>query len=170
MILLPQYLTAAHLLVSKLAFFSFLLKINCLNFSSQLNGDNMMLRWRKGSSNFGNFLVGYINRLSTLRDMGCLASRPKDPSGNRSRPTNIGDVSVYVPGMRIPKPVDFFESLGTSLPRKIVEHLSAMRTRIVVMVGHEASVITRTRRKNATQHGACWHTKKKEVFFYECCT
>ncbi|KAK4800903.1 hypothetical protein SAY86_021390 [Trapa natans] len=85
--------------------------------------------------------------------MGCSASKSKDPRSNRNRPTNIGDVSVYVPGIRIPKTVDFLESLGTSLPMKIIERLSAMRTHIVVMAGQEDSMMTRTRRKNATQHG-----------------
>ncbi|KAK4742881.1 hypothetical protein SAY87_000882 [Trapa incisa] len=85
--------------------------------------------------------------------MGCSASKSKDPRSNRNRPTNIGDVSVYVPGIRIPKTVDFLESLGTSLPMKIIECLSAMRTHIVVMAGQEDSMMTRTRRKNATQHG-----------------
>ncbi|KAL0356443.1 UNVERIFIED_CONTAM: hypothetical protein Sradi_4091200 [Sesamum radiatum] len=30
--------------------------------------------------------------------MGCLVSTPKDTGGNRRRPANIGDVSVFVPG------------------------------------------------------------------------
>ncbi|XP_015882897.1 uncharacterized protein LOC107418711 isoform X2 [Ziziphus jujuba] len=85
--------------------------------------------------------------------MGCLVSTPKDSGGNRRRPGNIGDVSVYVPGLRIPKPVDFSQSLGDHLSKSLVEHLSALRTRIVVMAGQEGPTITRTRRKTATQHG-----------------
>lgn len=96
--------------------------------------------------------------------MGCFVSTPKDPSDNRSRPTKIGDVYVYVPGIRIPKQVDFCESLGTSLPRKMVERLSALRTRIIVMAGQEAPMVTRTRKKNATQHGASWDAEKKTGF------
>ena len=83
--------------------------------------------------------------------MGCLVSTPKDTGGNRRRPGNIGDVSVYVPGFRIPKPVDFSHSLGDHLSKNLVERLSALRTRIVVMAGQEAPTVTRTRRK--TQHG-----------------
>lgn len=83
--------------------------------------------------------------------MGCVFSTPKDTGGNRRRPGNIGDVSVYVPGLRIPKPVDFSQSLGDRLSKSLVERLSALRTRIVVMAGQEGPTITRTRRK--TQHG-----------------
>ncbi|KAF5934340.1 hypothetical protein HYC85_030511 [Camellia sinensis] len=92
-------------------------------------------------------------RFSKSLDMGCLVSTPKDSGGNRRRPANIGEVSVFVPGLRIPTPVDFSQSLGDQLPRTLVERLSALRTRIVVMAGQEAPTITRTRRKTATQHG-----------------
>ncbi|PKI63294.1 hypothetical protein CRG98_016285, partial [Punica granatum] len=86
--------------------------------------------------------------------MGCFVSTPKDSGGNRRRPGNIGEVLVYVPGLRIPKLVDFSESLGNHLSRNLVERLSALRTRIVVMAGQEAPTITRSRRKSATQHGS----------------
>ncbi|KAI3746151.1 hypothetical protein L6452_08574 [Arctium lappa] len=85
--------------------------------------------------------------------MGCFVSTPKDSGGKRRRPGNIGEVAVFVPGLRIPKPVDFSESLGDHLCKSLVERLSALRTRIVVMAGQEAPTITRTRRRNATQHG-----------------
>ncbi|KAF3438410.1 hypothetical protein FNV43_RR21172 [Rhamnella rubrinervis] len=85
--------------------------------------------------------------------MGCLVSTPKDTGGNRRRPSNIGEVSVYVPGLRIPKPVDFSQSLGDHLSKSLVERLSALRTRIVVMAGQEGPTITRTRKRTATQHG-----------------
>lgn len=85
--------------------------------------------------------------------MGCFVSTAKDSGGNRRRPANIGEVSVFVPGLRIPKPVDFSQSLGDHLSKPLVERLSALRTRIVVMASQEAPTITRTRRKTATQHG-----------------
>lgn len=85
--------------------------------------------------------------------MGCFVSTPQDTGGNRRRPGNIGDVSVFVPGLRIPKPVDFSLAFGDNLSKTLVERLSALRTRIVVMAGQEAPTITRTRRKTATQHG-----------------
>lgn len=85
--------------------------------------------------------------------MGCLVSTPKDSGGNRRRPGNIGEVSVYVPGLRIPKPLDFSESLSDNLSKSLVERLSALRTRIVVMASQEAPSITRTKRRSATQHG-----------------
>ncbi|KAI4347383.1 hypothetical protein L6164_008199 [Bauhinia variegata] len=85
--------------------------------------------------------------------MGCLVSTPKDSGGNRRKPGSIGEVSVYVPGLRIPKPVDFSQSLGDYLSKNIVERLSALRTRIVVMAAQEGPTITRTKRRSATQHG-----------------
>ncbi|KAD7477318.1 hypothetical protein E3N88_00454 [Mikania micrantha] len=85
--------------------------------------------------------------------MGCFVSTPKDSGGKRRRPGNIGEVAVFVPGLRIPKPVDFSESLNDHLCKSLVERLTALRTRIVVMAGQEAPSITRTRRRSATQHG-----------------
>ncbi|KAK9698272.1 hypothetical protein RND81_08G092800 [Saponaria officinalis] len=86
--------------------------------------------------------------------MGCFVSTQKDSGGgNRRRPSNIGEVSVYVPGLRVPKPVDFGQCLGESVPKCAVERLSALRTQIVVMVGHEALTVTRSKRKSSTQHG-----------------
>lgn len=85
--------------------------------------------------------------------MGCFASTSKHSGENRRRPVNIGEVTVFVPGLRIPKPVDFSQSLGDNLSKNLVERLSALRTRAVVMAGQEGPAITRTKRRNATQHG-----------------
>ncbi|KAF9611608.1 hypothetical protein IFM89_033612, partial [Coptis chinensis] len=43
--------------------------------------------------------------------------------------------------------------LGDNLSKNLVERLSALRTRIVVMAGQEAPTTTKPRRKTATQHG-----------------
>ncbi|KAL3824979.1 hypothetical protein ACJIZ3_021008 [Penstemon smallii] len=85
--------------------------------------------------------------------MGCFVSTPKDAGGRRRRPTNIGEVSVFVPGLRIPKPIDFSPVLSDHVSKTLVERLSALRTRVVVMAGQEAPTITRRRRRSATQHG-----------------
>ncbi|PIA35372.1 hypothetical protein AQUCO_03500037v1 [Aquilegia coerulea] len=85
--------------------------------------------------------------------MGCLVSTAKDTGGIRRRPRSVGEIAVFVPGLRIPKHVDFFEPLGDKLFKNIVERLSALRTRIVVMAGQEAPTTTKPRRKTATQHG-----------------
>ena len=60
---------------------------------------------------------------------------------------------MFVPGLRIPKSVDLSQTLGNSLSRNLVERLSALRTRIVVMAAQEAPTVTKPRRKTATQHG-----------------
>ncbi|KAL1819812.1 hypothetical protein DCAR_0416130 [Daucus carota subsp. sativus] len=85
--------------------------------------------------------------------MGCFASTSKHSGDIRRRPNNIGEVAVFVPGLRIPKPVDFSQSLGDHLSKNLVERLSALRTRVVVMAGQEGPAITRTKRRSATQHG-----------------
>ena len=85
--------------------------------------------------------------------MGCLVSTPTDTAANRRRPKNVGEVAVFVPGLRIPKSVDFSLMLGDSLSKSSVERLSALRTRMVVMAAQEAPAAIRPRRKAATQHG-----------------
>ncbi|XP_026454287.1 uncharacterized protein LOC113355602 isoform X3 [Papaver somniferum] len=87
--------------------------------------------------------------------MGCLVSTPQDTGagGNRKRQGNVGEVAVFVPGFRIPKPVDFSQSLGDSLSKSLVERLSALRTRVVVMAAQEAPTASKSRKRTATQHG-----------------
>ncbi|KAK1556243.1 hypothetical protein Q3G72_001311 [Acer saccharum] len=89
--------------------------------------------------------------------MGCFFSTPNDSGGRRRKLRNVGEIAVFVPGLRIPKPVDFFDQVTTLgdhglSSRSLVERLSALRTRIVVMAGQEAPMPTKPRRA-ATQHG-----------------
>ncbi|KAK9049363.1 hypothetical protein SSX86_031668 [Deinandra increscens subsp. villosa] len=60
--------------------------------------------------------------------------------------------TVFVPRLRIPNSVDFSESFNDQLCQSLVERVSALRTRFIVMAGHEAPSITRTQRRTA-QHG-----------------
>ncbi|KAH7571183.1 hypothetical protein JRO89_XS05G0264900 [Xanthoceras sorbifolium] len=85
--------------------------------------------------------------------MGCFFSTPNDAGGKGRKLRNVGEIAVFVPGLRIPKPVNFDQvPLGDGLSRSLVERLSALRTRIVVMAGQEAPMPTKPRR-TATQHG-----------------
>ncbi|XVF01724.1 hypothetical protein REPUB_Repub04eG0113300 [Reevesia pubescens] len=84
--------------------------------------------------------------------MGCLLSTPDVAGVTRRRPKNIGEIVVFVPGLRVPTPLDFAQPLGDGLSKSLVERLSALRTRIVVMAGQEAPMTTKPR-KTATQHG-----------------
>ncbi|XP_020113151.1 uncharacterized protein LOC109727428 isoform X2 [Ananas comosus] len=84
--------------------------------------------------------------------MGCFVSTQKDAGGVRRRPSNIGEVAVFFPGLRIPRGVEISQPLSDSLPRSLVERLAALRTRIVVMAAQEAPTLTKARRKAATQH------------------
>ncbi|KAJ6837138.1 uncharacterized protein M6B38_121355 [Iris pallida] len=86
--------------------------------------------------------------------MGCLVSTPRDAGGgNRKRPGSIGELAVLVPGLRIPRSVDVSQPLGDNLSKSLIERLSSMRTRIVVMAAQEAPIAIKPRRKTATQHG-----------------
>ncbi|KAK9290254.1 hypothetical protein L1049_008421 [Liquidambar formosana] len=84
--------------------------------------------------------------------MGCLVSTPRVSGGIRSKPGKVGEIVVFVPGLRIPKPIDFSQPLGDALSKSLIERLSALRTRIVVMAGQEEPMSAKPRR-TATQHG-----------------
>ncbi|XP_020241938.1 uncharacterized protein LOC109820215 isoform X2 [Asparagus officinalis] len=84
--------------------------------------------------------------------MGCLVSTSRDTGGFRRRPRNVGELAVFVPGLRIPRSVDFSLSLGNSLSKSLIDRLSSLRTRIVVMAAQEAPVAIKPRRRTATQH------------------
>lgn len=85
--------------------------------------------------------------------MGCLVSTPRDAGGIRRRPGSVGELAVFVPGLRIPRSVDFTQSLGNCLSKSLLDRLSSMRTRIVVMAAQEAPIAIKPRRRTATQHG-----------------
>ncbi|XP_073011866.1 uncharacterized protein [Typha latifolia] len=85
--------------------------------------------------------------------MGCLVSTLNDAGGNGRRPGKIGELAVFVPGLRIPRNVDFYQQLGDSIPKSLVESLAALRTRVVAMVVQAAPAVTRPQRKKAMQHG-----------------
>ncbi|XP_016575645.1 uncharacterized protein LOC107873345 isoform X2 [Capsicum annuum] len=101
--------------------------------------------------------VDYLNQkvvlFTNLRCDFMFIELDSEETGGNKRPGNIGKVSVFVLGLRIPKPVDFSLALGDHLSKTLVECLSVLRTRIVIMAGQEAPTITRSRRKVATQHG-----------------
>ncbi|KAJ1702091.1 hypothetical protein LUZ63_001870 [Rhynchospora breviuscula] len=85
--------------------------------------------------------------------MGCFASTPSDTSGQRRRPGSIGEVVVYIPGFRIPKSIDFTQSIGESLPKNLIDRISGLRTRVVVMAAQESPIASKSRRRTATRHG-----------------
>lgn len=58
-----------------------------------------------------------------------------------------------MPGLRIPKSIDFYQPLSDSISIGLIERLSALRTRVIVMTAQEAPIETRPLRKTATQHG-----------------
>ncbi|KAM0863168.1 hypothetical protein ACQ4PT_044784 [Festuca glaucescens] len=86
--------------------------------------------------------------------MGCFNSKPDDASAIRRRPASIGEVAVFVPGLRVPEPLELPPPLLTdSLPRRLTERLAALRGRIAAMAAREALAVTRPRRRAITQHG-----------------
>lgn len=90
---------------------------------------------------------------TTEANMGCGTSTTKNAIVTRKRPGNIGEVTIFFPGLRIPKNTDFSQSLGDSLPPSLVERLSALRSRIVVLAAQEAANLGKHRRRAAKQHG-----------------
>uniref|UniRef100_A0A0D9VMZ3 BRO1 domain-containing protein n=1 Tax=Leersia perrieri TaxID=77586 RepID=A0A0D9VMZ3_9ORYZ len=88
--------------------------------------------------------------------MGCFSSKPNDASAIRRRPGSIGEVAVFVPGLRVPESSEELplQPLGDGLARRLAERLAAMRNRIIVMAAHEAIYMTKpTWRITITQHG-----------------
>ncbi|XP_026404477.1 uncharacterized protein LOC113299628 [Papaver somniferum] len=85
--------------------------------------------------------------------MGCSLSTLEDVDQNRRIPKNVGELVVFVPGLRIPKPVNFSQSLGDNLSKSLIERLSGLRTRVVVLASQEAQTAVKPKRKAATQHG-----------------
>ncbi|EEE58097.1 hypothetical protein OsJ_08970 [Oryza sativa Japonica Group] len=88
--------------------------------------------------------------------MGCFNSKPNDTGAIRRRPGSIGEVAVFVPGLRVPESSDELplQPLGDGLPRRLTERLAALRNRIIVMAAHEALYMTKpTWRITITQHG-----------------
>ncbi|XP_066328873.1 uncharacterized protein [Miscanthus floridulus] len=85
--------------------------------------------------------------------MGCFNSKPNDAGAIRRRPGNIGEVAVFIPGLRVPESLELSQPLGDGHSRRLTERLAALRSRIVVMAAHEALSVTRPRKRTFTQHG-----------------
>ncbi|XP_062226225.1 uncharacterized protein LOC133924622 isoform X1 [Phragmites australis] len=86
--------------------------------------------------------------------MGCGVSSQKDAGGPRRRPGSVGDVVVFLPGLRMPRSVDFAQALGERLDRSVVERLSALRARVVEMAMQESVTALKPRRKTAARNGS----------------
>uniref|UniRef100_M8CD20 Uncharacterized protein n=1 Tax=Aegilops tauschii TaxID=37682 RepID=M8CD20_AEGTA len=85
--------------------------------------------------------------------MGCGASKWKDPGVvRRGRPRSVGEVVVFLPGLRVPRTVDFPQSLGDHLDTSTVERLSALRATVVTMAMQESAMALKPRRRT-TRHG-----------------
>jgi hypothetical protein len=63
-------------------------------------------------------------------------------------------VVVFLPGLRVPRSVDFAQALGGRLDRSVVERLSALRARVVEMAMQESAAALKRRRKTAARHGS----------------
>uniref|UniRef100_A0ACD5ZBK3 Uncharacterized protein n=2 Tax=Avena sativa TaxID=4498 RepID=A0ACD5ZBK3_AVESA len=86
--------------------------------------------------------------------MGCFSSKPDDASAIRRRPASIGEVAVFVPGLRVPEPLELPPPpLADCLPRRLTERLAVSRTRIASMAAREALAVSRPRWRAITQHG-----------------
>ncbi|XP_006652541.1 uncharacterized protein LOC102715104 [Oryza brachyantha] len=87
--------------------------------------------------------------------MGCGLSRQKDTGGGpRRRPGSVGDVVVFLPGLRVPRSVDFSQALAGRLDRGAVERLSSLRARVVDMAMQESAAALKPKRRAAQRHGS----------------
>ncbi|CAN6232599.1 unnamed protein product [Urochloa humidicola] len=85
--------------------------------------------------------------------MGCGASKWRDPGVRQRSLSSVGEVVVFLPGLRVPRNMDFSRTLGDHLDKSIVERLTALRARVVVMATQESATALKPRRRVATRHG-----------------
>ncbi|CAN6245254.1 unnamed protein product [Urochloa humidicola] len=85
--------------------------------------------------------------------MGCGASKWREPGVRQRSLSSVGEVVVFLPGLRVPRNIDFSRTLGDHLDKSIVERLTALRARAVVMVTQESATALKPRRRVATRHG-----------------
>jgi hypothetical protein len=86
--------------------------------------------------------------------MGCGPSKWSDPViGRQRRPASVGQVVVFLPGLRAPREVDFSQSLGDHLDKGIVEGLSTLRSRVVALATQESATALKPRPRAAVRHG-----------------
>lgn len=87
--------------------------------------------------------------------MGCLVSTPRHGIECKRRgPDSLGEVAVFLPGLRIPKAADLSVPLGHRLPKNYLESLCALRTRIAMIAAEEAPAALKARRtETETQLG-----------------
>ena len=89
--------------------------------------------------------------------MGCGLSTPDSDGGGggaRRKQGSVGDVVVFLPGLRAPMGVDLSQALAGRLDKGAVERLSALRARVVDMAMQESAVALKPRRKTAARHGS----------------
>jgi len=67
---------------------------------------------------------------------------------------SVGDVVVFLPGLRVPRAVDLAQALGGCLARSAVDRLSALRSRVVDMAMRESAAALKPRRRAAARHGS----------------
>ncbi|PAN07252.1 hypothetical protein PAHAL_1G322200 [Panicum hallii] len=85
--------------------------------------------------------------------MGCGASKWRDPGVRQRRLSSVGEVVVFLPGLRVPRNIDFSQTLSDHLGKSVVERLTALRARVVVMATQESATALKPRRRVATRHG-----------------
>ena len=85
--------------------------------------------------------------------MGCGPSKWRDPGVHQRSLSSVGDVVVFLPGLRVPRNIDFSRTLGDHLDKSVVERLTALRERVVVMATQESATALKPRRRVATWHG-----------------
>jgi len=87
--------------------------------------------------------------------MGYGVSKWSDPGVVRQRGlSSVGEVVVFLPGLRVPRTIDLSQQLGDDdLNKSAVERLTALRARVVAMATQESLAALKPRRRAAARHG-----------------
>ncbi|OEL14367.1 hypothetical protein BAE44_0024614, partial [Dichanthelium oligosanthes] len=85
--------------------------------------------------------------------MGCGASKWRDPGVRQRTLSSVGELVVFLPGLRVPRNIDFAQTLGDHLDNSLVERLTALRARVVAMATQESTTALKPRRRAAARHG-----------------
>ncbi|KAG0474871.1 hypothetical protein HPP92_014557 [Vanilla planifolia] len=95
-----------------------------------------------------------FNQLLVVESMGCGISSPTDVRKNRRKLKSIGEVAVFVPGFRRPRATDFTQPLSEILPKDLVDRLTALKTRIVVMTAQAAAIAMKSKMRVMSRNGS----------------
>lgn len=79
--------------------------------------------------------------------MGCILSSDATDDGGSQGPILPGEVYVFLPGLRTPKPIELTEALQGSVTAELALRLASLRSQVVAASGSEPCAIKARRKK-----------------------